>query len=34
MSTPKSRTGRFLGLPYDWRRPTRRLLRERAIISP
>ena len=26
--TRKTKTGRFLGLPYDWRRPTRRRLRE------
>lgn len=24
----KQRTGRFLGLPYDWRRPTLRRLRD------
>ncbi len=24
------RQGRFLGMPYDWRRPTRRRLRSRA----
>jgi hypothetical protein len=27
---PRRRTGRWLRLPYDWRRPTRRRLRERA----
>lgn len=25
-----SKTGRFLGLPYDWRRPTMARLKERA----
>jgi hypothetical protein len=24
------RSGRFLGMPYDWRRPTRKRLRSRA----
>jgi hypothetical protein len=28
-SRPLTRTGRFLGLPYDWRRPTRQRLRQR-----
>ncbi len=27
------RQGRFLGMPYDWRRPTRRRLRSRAWNS-
>lgn len=26
----RERTGRFLGLPYDWRRPTLARLRSRA----
>jgi Family of unknown function (DUF5808) len=30
MSTPKSKRGKFLGMPYDWRRPTRRRARNRA----
>jgi hypothetical protein len=24
-----SKTGRFLGIPYDWRRPTRARIKER-----
>jgi hypothetical protein len=27
----QQRRGRFLGLPYDWRRPSRQRLRERAL---
>jgi len=27
---PGRRAGRWLGLPYDWRRPTRRRILERA----
>src|SRR4051794_7613204 len=30
---PERRTGRFLGLPYDWRRPTWERLR-RAVWNP
>ena len=26
----EERTGRFLGIPYDWRRPTRERYRSRA----
>lgn len=26
----QERQGRFLGMPYDWRRPTARKVRERA----
>jgi hypothetical protein len=26
----RDRQGRFLGIPYDWRRPTRARLRSRA----
>jgi hypothetical protein len=27
VSTPRKKTGRFLGIPYDWRRPTLQRLR-------
>ena len=30
---PRARRGRFLGLPYDWTRPTRAQLR-RAVWDP
>jgi hypothetical protein len=27
---PEHKQGRFLGLPYDWRRPTRQRIKSRA----